>query len=71
MRVRHAAEAVALLFEEAKSRNLIENTDWSARIDHILQNVWHSQISDFSGVNPWRGEIIHGLRMNRWLRNEN
>jgi hypothetical protein len=70
MVVREAAAAVQVLYEEAVSQGLGSDRDWVSRLDRMWRNVWHSQVSDFTGVNPWRGEIVYGLRMNRWLRQE-
>lgn len=70
MRARTAAAATQVLYEELQRRGLDTGTDWAARMDRLWRNVWHSQVSDFSGVNPWRGEVIYGLRLNRWLLNE-
>ena len=67
---RTAAAATQVLYEQIVENGLEEGTDWAARMDRLWRKVWHSQVSDFSGVNPWRGEVVYGLRLNRWLMNE-
>ena len=38
--------------------------DWDREMHEIWRALWHAQVSDASGVNPWRGEVLWCLGLN-------
>ncbi len=36
-----------------------------ARLHQAWRDLWKAQVSDASGINPWKGEIYFGLKHNR------
>lgn len=39
-------------------------SEWQAEMDGIWEDLWHAEVSDASGVNPWRAEVLWCLALN-------
>lgn len=65
-RARMHVAATQVLLEHAADEGHVE-PEWDARIRVVWDNLLHAEVSDCSGVNPWRGEVVFGIRMNAWL----
>lgn len=57
------ADATQVLLEVAVAAEL-DGDDWQDQMDQIWEDLWHAQVSDASGVNPWRAEVLWCLRLN-------
>jgi len=58
--------ASQILLEHLKAADLEEPAD-ALQMDMQWRLLWHAQVSDCSGVNPWRGEVMFGLDANTML----
>ena len=65
-RARVQVAAAQVLVDHARDQGL-DVTVEDVAMRELWQSLWHAQVSDCSGVNPWRGEVLYGLRMNAWL----
>lgn len=61
--------AIDVLYAHAAEQGVAPE-GWEARLAELWQIVWRSQVSDCSGVNPWRGEVLHCTWDNQWLLDE-
>jgi len=62
--------ALQVLTDYAASEGVLEDVG-AAQADAALawEKLWRAEVSDCSGVNPWRGEVLFGIRTNEWLMN--
>lgn len=62
--------ALQVLTDFAASEGVLGDAD-VAQADAALawEGLWRAEVSDCSGVNPWRGEVLFGVRTNEWLMN--
>ncbi len=56
-------DATQVLVDAAKTMGT-EDPAWDAEMAEIWTQLWHAQVSDASGVNPWRGEVLWCLALN-------
>ncbi|MBD90244.1 MAG: hypothetical protein CL940_07890 [Deltaproteobacteria bacterium] len=40
------------------------------RVHALWKALFHAQVSDASGVNPWLGELLYCVRLNDWITDE-
>lgn len=57
------ADATQVLIDVA-SETLEDTSAWQAEMDEIWTALWHAEVSDASGVNPWRAEVLWCLALN-------
>ena len=55
-RLKALQRAVDLASKQGKSKP----TD-AATMTTLWRKMWHAEVSDCSGVNPWRGEVLYGI----------
>jgi len=55
--------AVQRIYDHAAAGG-IDVSDLTADLGVLWDNLWHAQVSDSSGVNPWLGEVLFGIRQN-------
>jgi len=72
-----AGNAVARTWVAATQRVLdravedsVELGDAPARVSALWEALFHAEVSDGSGVNPWLGEVLFCIRMNDWITEE-
>ena len=56
-------DATQVLLDAARERGH-DSESWGAEMGEIWRQLWHAQVSDASGVNPWRGEVLWCLARN-------
>jgi hypothetical protein len=62
-------DATQVLYEHAQAEGA-DVSPWDARMFALWEALWRAQVSDCTGVNPWPGEVIFGIRENEWLLSE-
>jgi hypothetical protein len=61
--------ATQVLLDHVTAAGLGDSND-AKRMHSLWQMLWRAQVSDASGVNPWRGEVLFGIEMNQTLWDE-
>lgn len=57
------ADATQVLLEVAAEAGHTSD-EWDAEMHEIWRQLWHAEVSDASGVNPWRAEVLWCLALN-------
>ncbi|MCB9508254.1 MAG: hypothetical protein H6700_05940 [Myxococcales bacterium] len=52
------------VLRDAAAATGITDSAWDAELAEIWKALWHAQVSDASGVNPWRGEVLWCIALN-------
>ncbi len=55
--------ATQRLVDHARAEGL-DTASWDAAMRDAWEKLWHAEVSDASGVNPWRAEVLWCLRLN-------
>ena len=62
-RARMHVDATQVLVEVAAAQG-IETAEWEAEMAEVWRELFHAEVSDASGVNPWRAEVLWCIRLN-------
>ena len=57
------ADATQVLVEVAAAQG-VDTSVWDDELARMWKALWHAQVSDGSGVNPWRAEVLWCLARN-------
>jgi hypothetical protein len=68
-RARARVAATQRVLDKAMAEGL-DPGDASERVHALWKALFHAQVSDASGVNPWLGELLYCVRLNDWIMEE-
>ncbi|MGM0577684.1 MAG: hypothetical protein ACQEXJ_18300 [Myxococcota bacterium] len=68
-RARMHVEATQILLDEVKAQGVAPE-GFDERMATLWDDVFEAEVSDASGVNPWRGEVVYVLRLNQRIIEE-
>ncbi|MGB0590853.1 MAG: hypothetical protein ACPGU1_14325 [Myxococcota bacterium] len=69
MRARARVAATQRILDRAMVEE-VEVGDAPERVHALWKALFHAQVSDASGVNPWLGELLYCVRLNDWITEE-
>jgi hypothetical protein len=58
--------ALQVLVDHMESEG-VDVDELTVAMAEVWRQLWNAEVSDCSGVNPWRGEVLFGLDTNAWL----
>jgi hypothetical protein len=62
--------ALELLTQWAKTDKGVDTAAVEAALPELWKDLWHAEVSDCTGINPWLGEVMFGLNLNAQIQAE-
>jgi hypothetical protein len=62
--------ALELLTQWAKTSKGVDTAAVEAALPELWKDLWHAEVSDCTGINPWLGEVMFGLGLNAQIEAE-